>query len=231
MIFEKGSTQNPTGNLILYCHVNGENPVQPGGRIIASNVVVSFLKLGDNYPVVTFPPVALPTMEDLKAIMNVNLDAYDIVRLPDFELPEEKEAQNRYIQDQMERFNQVVMRYVELCKGREKNPHKDIDENIHGVEAYLEALADLSMELRKSSGLAREATQLKVDRLVNNFSSSHPQYDVENFRKALDLPGNQGDELIGLYLKKFTAISSENYEDASQFKKKIEEIETSLSGK
>jgi hypothetical protein len=226
MIFEKGSKQNPSGNLILYCNVNGENPVQPGGRIIASNVVVSFLKLGDNFPVVTFPPIALPSLDDLKKLIDINLEAYDIVRLPDFELPDNKEEANRYIQEQMERFNQVVMRYVDFCKAREKKPVDTFDKEIQGVDGYLEALANLSMELRKSSGLAREATQLKVDRIVHKFSSSHPQYDVDNFKKALEFPGNQGDELIGLYLKKFNAISVENYEVASNLKRKITEIET-----
>ncbi|MCZ8238537.1 MAG: hypothetical protein O9346_08165 [Leptospiraceae bacterium] len=229
MIFEKGTKQNPTGNLILYCNVIGENPVQPGGRIIASNVVVSFLKLGDNFPVVTFPPVALPSLDELKKLIDVNLEAYDIARLPDFELPENKEEANRYIQDQMERFNQVVMRYVEFCKTKEKKPHNDIDKDIQGVEGYLEALANLSMEFRKSTGLAREATQLKVDRIVHKFSSNHPQYDLDNFKKALDFPGNQGDELVGLYLKKFNAISLENYEVASNLKRKIVEIETTES--
>ncbi|NCN08440.1 MAG: hypothetical protein GW938_01210 [Leptospira sp.] len=229
MIFEKGTKQNPTGNLILYCNVIGENPVQPGGRIIASNVVVSFLKLGDNFPVVTFPPVALPSMDELKKLIDVNLESYDIARLPDFELPENKEEANRYIQDQMERFNQVVMRYVEFCKSKEKKPHSDIDKDITGVEGYIEALANLSMEFRKSTGLAKEATQMKVDRIVTKFSSNHPQYDLDNFKKALDFPGNQGDELVGLYLKKFNAISVENYEVASNLKRKIEAIETTES--
>lgn len=229
MIFEKGSKQNPTGNLVLYCHVIGENPVQPGGSIIASNVVVSFLKLGDNFPVVTFPPVALPKLEDLRNILDINLEAYDIVKLPDFELPDSKGSVNQYIQDQMDRFNQVVMRYVEFCKGREKRAPaiSTTDLVSDGVNGYLEALANLSLEFRNSSGLAREATQLKVDRLVNSFSTDHPQYDVDNFKRALSFPGNQGEELIGLYLKKFNAISVENYEGASQLKKQIDQIETS----
>lgn len=229
MVFEKGSNRNPTGNLILYCNVIGENPVQPGGGIIASNVIVSFLKLGANYPVVTFPPVALPTVADLRNIIDVNIDAYDIIRLPDFEMPESQEAANQYIQEQMEKFNQVVMRYVEFCKKREKNQPVIKPEDLpnSGVEGYLEALANLSLEYRASTGLAKEATQLKVERIVNSFSSEHPQYDVDNFRKALNFPGNQGEELIRLYLKKFNAISTENYEDAVQFKRKIEEIETS----
>lgn len=230
MIFEKGSKANPTGNLILYCNVIGENPVQPGGGVIASNVVVSFLRLGENYPVVTFPPVALPTVEDLRNMLASNMDAYDIIKLPDFDMPESQEAANRYIQEQMDRFNQVVLRYVELCKKRNAKPRLFNPDQLHsqGVEGYLEALAELSLEYRKTSGLAKEATQLKVDRLVEHFSSEHPQYDVDNFRKALHFPGNAGEELIGLYLKKFNAISTENYEDAFMIKKQIEEIETSL---
>ncbi len=231
MIFEKGSKSNPTGNLILYCKVIGENPVQPGGGVIASNVVVSFLKLGENYPVVTFPPIALADVEALRNLLEVNWDAYDIIQLPDFEMPEDPNEANAYIQMQMERFNQVVMKYVELCKKKQSSFVASPVENStgDGVRDYLEALANLSLEFRKATGLAKEATQLKVDRLMESFSSKHPQYDLHNFRRALNLPGSRGEELVRLYLKKFNAISTENYEDASRIKRQIQEIETSFS--
>ena len=224
MIFEKGSKSNPAGNLIVYCNVNGENPLQPGGRIIASNVVVSFLKIGDNFPVVTFPPVSLDSMDDLRQIISENGDLYDVIKLPDFDMPENKEKANQYIQDRMENFNNLVMKYVDLCKNKERNPPSMTEGE--GIRDYLDALAKLSLQFRKSSGLAREAARMKVDKLVDNFAVRHPQYDLENYKRALSYPGQKGEELAGLYLKKYTAISGEEYEKASVLKQQIQEMES-----
>lgn len=230
--FERGSKDNPTGNLILYCNVIGENPVPPGGGIIASNVVVSALKVGDNFPVVTFPPVALPSVYELRAQLEPNIEAYDIIRLPDFELPEKQEEVNAYIQMQMERYNQVVLKYVEYCKKKHSSESKIFFQPVENlsVNDYLELLTVLSSEYRVSDGKAKESVLNKLDQVVEKFSSQHPEYDLVNFKRALRLPGNQGEKLIHLYLQKFNAISTENYEDASKLKKEIEEIETSLSG-
>ncbi|MCZ8154565.1 MAG: hypothetical protein O9264_00490 [Leptospira sp.] len=226
MNFERGSKPNPTGNLIAYCHVFGENPIAPGGKIIASNVVVSFLKIGDNYPVVTFPPVGLSSKEELMKVLSDNINLYDVVQLPDFQMPENKEQGNQYIQERMEQFNAMVMRYVEFCKAKEKNMAAHVDSKLDGLNEPLEALANLSIEFRSSSGIAREATRLKVDRIVDYFHSHHPQLDIDNFKKALSYPGKVGDELVSLYIQKFNAIQVEKYEDASDLRRRILAIES-----
>jgi hypothetical protein len=229
MNFERGSKPNPTGNLIAYCHVFGENPIAPGGKIIASNVVVSFLKIGDNYPVVTFPPVGLSSKEELLKILADNILLYDVVQLPDFLMPDGKEPGNQYIQERMEQFNSMVMRYVEFCKAKEKKMSSKSAEKLEGLNEPLEALANLSLEFRSSSGIAREATRLKMDRIVDYFQSNHPQLDIDNFKKALGFPGKLGDELIGLYIQKFNAIQIEKYEDASDLRRRILAIEATSS--
>ncbi|TGN17659.1 hypothetical protein [Leptospira idonii] len=226
MNFERGSKPNPTGNLIAYCHVFGENPIAPGGKIIASNVVVSFLKIGDNYPVVTFPPVALSSKDELLKILSDNIQLYDVVQLPDFQMPEEKDQANQYIQERMEQFNSMVMRYVEFCKSKEKKMSTVVDDKIEGIAQPLETLANLSLEFRNSSGIAKEATRLKMDRIVDYFQNHHPQLDIDNFRKALVFPGKLGDELVSLYIQKFNAIQIENYEDASDLRRRILAIES-----
>ncbi|AVQ12030.1 Uncharacterized protein XB16_1700 [Leptospira santarosai] len=226
MKFEKGSEKNPTGNLIVYCNVFGENPLSPGGKIIASNVVVSFLKIGENFPVVTFPPVSLESYEELKKVISENIEKYDVIKIRDFEMPTSKEASNDYIQERMDQFNSVVIKYVEICKNREIGGGLvNFPEEESGVREYLDALANLSLKIRRSTGIAREASLIKMDQLVENFSTKHPEFDLDNFKKALFLPGQTGEELIGLYLQKFNAISKENYEDASTLKKKIHDIE------
>ncbi|GBF49747.1 hypothetical protein LPTSP4_12660 [Leptospira ryugenii] len=225
MNFERGSKPNPTGNLVAYCHVFGENPIAPGGKIIASNVVVSFLKIGDNFPVVTFPPIALSSKEELMKVLSDNIHLYDVVQLPDFQMPDNKELGNQYIQERMEQFNAMVMRYVEFCKAKEKKMANQV-EKLDGLNESLEALANLSLEYRSSSGIAREATRLKMDRIVDHFQSNHPQLDIENFKKALSFPGKLGDELVSLYIQKFNAIQIENYEDASDLRRRILAIES-----
>jgi hypothetical protein len=64
-MLEKGNIENPTGNLILYARVVGENPFEPDHEYIASNVVVSFLRINNSLPVVTFPPVSFKTLEEM----------------------------------------------------------------------------------------------------------------------------------------------------------------------
>jgi len=224
--FERGQKANPTGNLIAYCHVQGENPIAPGGKLIASNVVVSFLKLGDNYPVVTFPPVALGSKEELLKILTHTIHLYDVVQLPDFQMPPGKEEANSYIQERMEQFNAMVMRYVEYCKAKEKRLANGTHLKAASGDDSLETLAHLSLEFRSSSGIAKEATKLKMDRFVDSFQISHPQLDVDNFRRALSFPGQLGDELVGLYIQKFNAIRMENYEGASDLRRRILAIES-----
>ena len=225
MNLEKGNKNYPTGNVILYCNVVGQNPLQPGDRIIATNVVVSFLRTGDNLPVVTFPPVSMPNWDNLKAVLSENPELYDVIRLPDFELPENSEQENQYIQERMDQFNQVVIRYVELCKNRDKRQNPK-EEPVDSVKSYLDALTKLSLDVRTSKGLAREATLVRVDKLVNQFTSQFPQMDAENFKKAIQVPGELGDELVGLYIRKFGAISTEDYEIAQKFQNRIREIES-----
>jgi len=201
----------------------GENPVQPGGNIIASNVVVSYLKVGDNFPVVTFPPVGMSSLDELKKVIAEHSESYDVIKIPDFILPGNAEESKEYIKKRMEQFNNLVMKYVEFCrKGQGKyfiEEGKESDE--------LSELAKLSFEFRSSTGLAKDATRFKVNQVLDAFSVNHPQYDLENFRRALDFPGKEGEELLGLYLKKYEAISLEAYEEASNLKKKIQSIEAS----
>lgn len=223
MLLEKGSEKNPTGNLILYSFVKGENPFQPGGKVIASNVVVSYLKINDNFPVVTFPPVSYKNIDDLKQIILESGDIHDVARLPDFEIPPGKDAGNQYIQQRMEQYNGVVMKYVELCKNQKKTTETEVTGD--SIGSYIDALAKLSIQYRSSRGLAREAAKLKVERFISKFSNSYPQFDLENYKNAIMYPGQKGDELASLYIQKFNAISHENYETASMLKKKIDSIE------
>ncbi len=115
--FERGGAENPTGNLLCYCTVEGVNPVQPGGDIIVCNVVVSYVSARSNhFPVVIFPPAALPTRADLDILIELG-DNYDLVRMEDFLVPPGVD-EDEYIRERLESFNRYVMEYVELCRDR-----------------------------------------------------------------------------------------------------------------
>lgn len=222
-MLEKGSKDRPTGNLIIYCHVIGENPFHPGLQVIASNVVVSFLKINENYPVVTFPPISFSTIEDLRKILFHNDDLYDLIKIPEFRMPEDKSLGQVYIQERMDQYNHFVMRYVELCKNRDKQPKPEVI--IEGAKEYLEALTNLSTEFRTSTGLTKDTTQMKITGLIEKFSPVYPQFDLENYQRALFFSGQKGETLVQLYIQKFYAIQSEKYEKASDLKKQIIELE------
>lgn len=222
-MLEKGNIDNPTGNLILYAKVIGENPFEPEHEYIASNVVVSFLKINNSLPVVTFPPVPFRTLEDLHKAIQVNADAYDIARLPDFILPTEKEKVSKYLQERMDNFNAFIARYVEHCKQKESFSHKYFESDFN---SYFRELLETSVMYKNSSGLTKEIAKSRVDNLVSEISVKFPSLDIENYKNAIfKYSGHLWDELATLYLKKFQAIYQENYEIASQLKKRIQELE------
>jgi hypothetical protein len=67
----------------------------------------------------------------------------------------------------------------------------------------------------------------KVDTIVEEISVKYPQFDTQNYKNALfSIQGVKGEELTNLYLKKFYAIQSEEYEKASILKRKIIDIES-----
>jgi hypothetical protein len=225
-MLEKGSLSNPTGNLVVYCKVIGENPFEAGCEYIASNVIVSYLKVGENLPVVTFPPISFPNLEDLQSVLVKYGDLYDIAKLPDFIMPTGKEASQRYLQERMEQYNQFVLRYVEFCKNREI--HKEQKKKFGEVHDFLNELVEFSVQYRSSKGLAREIAKSKVDSLAKEISTRFPAFDMENYMNAIyRYKGQKGDELATLYLKKFHAIHHEEYEKASLLKRRIHELETS----
>lgn len=222
-MLEKGSTSNPTGNLIVYCKVIGENPFHSGCDIIASNVVVSFLKVNDSLPVVTFPPVSYPVMEDLQKAISKNIDMYDIARLPDFIMPEDTERGNRYLQERMEQYNSFVLKYVELCKTKDREFKNTTPDDLN---QSMNVLMEASLAYRNSKGLAQEMAKLKIEKLTQEISQKNPEFDLDNYKNAVySYKGPEGDELASLYLKKFKAIRFEEYEVASQLKRKILDLE------
>lgn len=113
--FHRGNAHQPSGNLLVFCHVRGHNPVQPGGDLIVCNVVVSFVSARSNhFPVVIFPPTALESYGDLEELLELG-DNYDLVQIEDFEIPPHQD-EDEYVRERLDAFNRHVMDYVEMCR-------------------------------------------------------------------------------------------------------------------
>lgn len=253
--FVKGNAEEPTGNLIVYCYVNGRNPFHPGGKIILSNVVVSFLSARTNmFPVVVFPPVSLMTEDDLDQVLEIN-EFSDVMQLYDFEMPEGEEEGQNYVNERMSHFNQVVMEYVEYCRGYIGARIRDDD----FLPEPQEFEADFTLEAPAAAGPERQAeenalstlpddeksTLENLERLmghaprnqedshfrnvVRHIEARYPKYDIRNFLRGLQVRQSVDAGLHSLYMKKFWAIYEENYEQAARIQGKINRLEKSLS--
>jgi hypothetical protein len=226
-MLEKGSLSNPTGNLVVYARVIGENPFDPDCEYIASNVIISYLRQGDSLPVVTFPPVSFPDLTALQNVLNRYSDTYDIIRLKDFIMPSEKEAINEYLRERMDEFNQIIAKYVELCKNKEKNKEKE--KKYEEIYDFFKELVEYSVQYRSSTGLTKEIAKAKVNSLAKEISNRYPAFDIDNYINVIyKYKGQIGDELATLYLKKFQAIHKEEYEKASQLKRQIQNLEANF---
>ena len=227
MKFEKGNKKEPTGNLIVYCNVIGQDDVEIEDKIIVVNIVVSMLKLQGGNPVVSFPPVPLKDETELVGIISRHIDKYDIIKLPDFELPNSGKKIRNYFKKRMKELNQIALEYVSFCNNfEEKKKEETIAESLNfQMNDYISNLANLSLGFRKFKGLTKQVTLMQVENLIEKFSQKYPQFDLDNFQKALSKPGTKGEQLITLYLQKFKAISNKNYEQASYLNKQIINIE------
>ena len=256
--FQRGNASHPTGNLLVYCHVRGHNPVEPGGDLIVCNVVVSYVSAKSNhFPVVIFPPTALPGFEDLEQLLELG-ETYDLVQLEDFEIPEGGD-EDAYVKERLDSFNRYVMEYVEMCR-------EHIQDELHKRE--------IGAETSSSSGESsapRERESGRRTRSRRNSAESRDGIKITRFRgdeaSAIDfleawlegegpekkkpdelnrviryiknnLPrydihnferilDENQSELPRLYVRKFRAIFAEEYEQAAQIQSTIRRLEKS----
>ena len=225
--FQKGSADLPSGNLLVYCRVRGPNPFHPEASMILSNIVVSFVSAPNNsFPVVIFPPGPLFNREEFQKLLSLN-EAYDVIRVPDFEIPEGT-AEDDYVKQRLEHLNQCVLEYVELCRRRvdtllEKPPAEaditDIDSIEPDEEGALRTLTDSLDRAERGETIAEHDLRSALQVLY-----THPQYDVAGFEAALRQPETL--PIARLYVQKYRAVREEQYEEAAGLKARIEELES-----
>lgn len=232
--FQKGDSGHPGGNLLVYSHVRGENPVAPGARLLSCNVVVSFLSVQANhFPVVIFPPVGLESEDELDRLIALN-PRYDVVQLEDFEVPAGAD-EGAYVKERLEELNACVMEYVELCRDfiarLERNaatPPRIVrraDES-GGPQAADQPVDEEQALERLEACLDRapveESSKPELEQLIRFIESRYPQYDVRNLWGAF---GRGAADLSRLYLQKFRAIHAERYEEAAAIQDAILRLE------
>lgn len=150
LYFERGDKKNPSGNLLIYTKIKGENPIEPGKQIFAANVYISILSQEENLPVVTFPPIPYKEKSEMMKHL-VNQDNIDIIKLDDFEFPLEIDEVDGYLTRQLEYFHEAVDEYVEIYSKRFKKEEK-IDEDTFLENLFLKdvEIASLSKKSKKS---------------------------------------------------------------------------------
>lgn len=231
--FVQGDARNPTGNLLVFSEAIGYNPVQPGGRYIVCNVVVSFVSASTNhFPVVIFPPTALNNEEELQAIMQLQ-NYYDVVRLEDFEVPAHRD-ENDYVKERLEDFNRCVMEYVELCRHSLEDRLPVVmepvtDSSVDKAQAQEDLPDDEATTLDRLEDLIvhEQADRTEIRELIKHIEVRFPRYDIRNLERALARDSSAG-QLPRLYIQKFRAIMDEKYEEAATLQSRIRQLERSI---
>ncbi len=234
--FIKGNSRSPTGNLLAYSVVDGYNPIEPGGKIIACNVMVSFVTAPSNhFPVVVFPPVYLKTAEELAELIHLQED-YDVLKLADFKAPSKTSA-DEYIKKRLKKFNDVVIAYVEMCRDYIQYRMASftpemvtplLTDEIGSSVTDESSLLDILEGYIEKDRPVTAGNKDKFRHIIQQIELHYPRYDIRNLERVLKsyAQGNN-EELARLYIKKFRAIYAEEYEKAAAIQNHIRVIEES----
>jgi hypothetical protein len=223
--FYRGNPDDPSGSLLFYCRVKGQNPFSPDAKMLVCHVVVSYLGIrSNNFPVVVFPPSALPSEQDFFELLALD-ESSDVVRLEDYEIPEGKPEQE-YMNERLERFNDRVYEYVEIYRKRldrrlkksSKQPALPLfpDQPLLIAPPPLDESTALDTIERVIKHDFSDPESLQI--AINFLHETHPELDLANLASAV---GARDPRLSALYLDKFRAILSEKYEDAARIQVQI----------
>ena len=232
MNFDVGDKSNPTGNLIIYCEVVGQNPVKADCKIISSNIFVSFLNIGENLPAITFPPVAYETFAGFKTHLKV-IEKYDLIKIPLFQFPDHADKAQKYINQRLQEVNEIVKDYVYICakfaKSFFKNLTEEPDEDSTDLEK-LDYLEKMTLNyLADSSSSLNDEKYIDFGSLFNSFIGNKPQYPLHSLMNFVQLADSRVPKLVSLLFRQSKAIYHENYEEAKTLQPAIEELSTELN--
>lgn len=216
--FEFGNEKNPKGNCFLYCAVINDNYYFPNTKWIASNVYVSYLQVNEKLPVVAFPPIAIDTPAELFQIAKSK--NMDIIRINDFTPPKDLKEAKKYFQKRVDKFNTIVMTYVDLCCEVKKIPDDTWDgQNDLQKLNKIEKRFIQSIPIKDQSSLESVLGPYYYDNLIQD-----NRFDFQNLW-AIYLEMDSGQtNVIHLFFEKYRAVCGENYEKAGKIQTKINKI-------
>ncbi|MBX7057812.1 MAG: hypothetical protein K1X75_07065 [Leptospirales bacterium] len=227
--FESGNPEKPSGNLLVYCEVRGENPIEPEDGVLACHIAVSFVGAQEsNFPVVIFPPISAADLSELETLAARD-DRLDIVRTEDYIAPAEEERED-YMRRRMEQLNELVLAYVELCRKRFAAGAPPSGRRLRALPSPPSAPepqtpnseSRLFEEMEQAlSGSGDSASRDRLDSLLRHAMQRFPQFDTGNLLRDLKAGGL---DLARLYLKKFRAIQAERYEEAASLQSDIQKF-------
>lgn len=126
MKYIKGNSKSPTGILVAFSEVKGENPIDPNAKILAVQVVVSPLSAHQyNYPVVVFPVSAFSDKNHFFKIVDF-IGSCDVIQLPDFQVPKNL-SDEEYLKERMKMLNEIIQSYVDNYQRKYANSINEQD--------------------------------------------------------------------------------------------------------
>jgi len=228
--FIRGDQHAPTGVLVAFAEVRGQNPLDPDGKFIAVHVSVSALSAHiSHYPVVVFPPSSFRSRHDLDQVVEF-IGNVDLIELEPFD-DSTGASEDEYLQSRMDDFNRIVQEYVDLFQKRYSVMAKEAGIDLTSYSSITEILGDgedMPLDLRSSLNelenlLEKKATIDQYRSVIGYIRSHHPELDVWNFEQ---LVRSSKLEVAALYVKKFKAIAEERYEAAAFYQNRILEADT-----
>jgi hypothetical protein len=216
--FEYGNEKSPKGNCFLYSAVLNDKFYFPGAKWIASNVYVSYLHLNDKLPVVAFPPVVIDS--PLKVFQIAKYQNMDVLRIPDFSPPQDTKSARKYFQSRVDEFNEIVMKYVDLCGAQKMELEEILDIQDDGQKLNkIEKRFIQSMPHKNHSSLESILGPFLNDKLVQD-----NRFDFQNlWALYLEMEPNQSN-IVHLFFEKYRAVLDENYEKAGIIQVKINDL-------
>ena len=226
MIFEYGDSDNPTGNAIIYWHLEGKIEVLENAEIIASNFVISPLQYKNETLMVNFPPVLIDTHEELLSLARDN--GIDLIWGEDIKVPDEVKDIYKFYKKQVKKYNGVLQKY--LLAYKEKN---SVNVSMMSLPQLIGQADSLMRGVRKMvrKGLEKERISEEVGKLreiQHYFDHEMKGFNLNRIINVIDRPDGDVDQLVDLYRQKFIAIFLEDYEKASALKSEIERLEESI---
>ncbi len=224
----RGNSENLIGNAVVYWDVEGENYLNPGSLIIASNFVISAIPLEDKLFTATFPPISFRDYDDfITHLVSVHCD---IIYGGKVKFPPREIDFKRFLKQETSKYNKIIEEYTDKYKLK-----FDFDPGRLSEKEQLYLLEDLSKKIRISVSKGKyingdsDSNPTKVLKIIKNLKNKYDKYDIDNFINFLYQPGKDMDNLTILYTKKFLAIYYEDYENAKNLSDRIKDIETHIN--